>query len=256
MGSTTFEAYGGGVYPDVTFRELREEAAHECGHGGYTGSIAEKDSYVVIQREPVTYAHARLMARQLINSGDERVDDKWGPAGAIPVVADSAVKTRNRTVTFDLQDARHLSDSDLETHVRPLVDLRDGEAITGLEIVEDAVTRRVIVETMPGRSELTYHIVPAGQLPSRNVEGCANMAQARQRLRAMLEEKKASGESWGPFDYEIIGLTAREGGRGLISGTLKVKSRKVKARVTISSPGAPGRSQTPVGWLFFGWASI
>ena len=70
-GSTVKEAFNNAV----------EQASYDYGHAGYTGTIAEKNSFVVIpcpkDREPMEYADT------LMDNRDERIVSKWGPAGAI-----------------------------------------------------------------------------------------------------------------------------------------------------------------------------
>ena len=65
------------------FNELREEALHECGHGGYTGTIAEKNSFTMIYTDPLDHEQAVKKADELISNGDPRIDNKWGPAGCL-----------------------------------------------------------------------------------------------------------------------------------------------------------------------------
>ena len=77
---------GPGEALETVFRRVVEDARYEHGHGGYTGTIAEKDSVITIKAEPVTMDEARLMADILMNKDDSRVTDKWGPAGAIRVI--------------------------------------------------------------------------------------------------------------------------------------------------------------------------
>jgi hypothetical protein len=54
-------------------------ACHEHGHGGYTGTIAEKSSFTIIPLPPGTNADDE--ANRLIDDEDPRIDNKWGPAG-------------------------------------------------------------------------------------------------------------------------------------------------------------------------------
>ena len=42
MGANTFVEQGNGENPKQVFNALVEQACYEYGHGGYTGSIAEK----------------------------------------------------------------------------------------------------------------------------------------------------------------------------------------------------------------------
>src|SRR4051812_2169639 len=77
------------------FSRAVAQAGWDHGHSGYTGSLAEKGEVVLIPVSPgpglpptnngVDYKTALAEADRLIQEGDERVDDKWGPAGAIRV---------------------------------------------------------------------------------------------------------------------------------------------------------------------------
>lgn len=86
MGSEDFTHLERVADVDNAFATARNEAAWEHGHGGYTGTIAEKYDYVVIQRKPVTVQAAYDLAQSLLSAADKRVSDRSGPAGAIPVV--------------------------------------------------------------------------------------------------------------------------------------------------------------------------
>jgi len=48
MGATNFTTSAKGRTAEEAFRAAREDACHWHGHGGYTGSIAEKDRLVLI----------------------------------------------------------------------------------------------------------------------------------------------------------------------------------------------------------------
>jgi len=65
----------------IAFRDAVEEALYDYGHRGYTGTIAEKHSFVMM---PIIEG---LTADQSINKyfevDDSRIEDKWGPAGCI-----------------------------------------------------------------------------------------------------------------------------------------------------------------------------
>ena len=72
---------GRGKTAKDAFASLREEALHEHGHGGYSGTIAEKRSFVMIEC-PIGVAPCDL-ADQLIENDDKRIVEKFGPAGCI-----------------------------------------------------------------------------------------------------------------------------------------------------------------------------
>lgn len=81
MGATTFCNRESGASALEAFKAAREEALYDHGHSGYSGTIAEKSKFVMIAlpegEDAMTYAW------KLIDEGDPRVDDKWGPAGCI-----------------------------------------------------------------------------------------------------------------------------------------------------------------------------
>lgn len=107
MGATTFQTEGKGTTVEDAFLAAREHEAYLHGHGGYTGTLAEKDSYYEAQLpEGVTVAE---FIRALMDSGDrfergefvkgdrpkwappewdalaQAYDDKWGPCVAVKV---------------------------------------------------------------------------------------------------------------------------------------------------------------------------
>jgi hypothetical protein len=83
MGGCTFMTEAKGETAQAAFNDAVKDACFENGHGGYTGTIAEKQSFVII---PMPTGHTggyADYANQLIEDGDPRIDDKWGPAGCI-----------------------------------------------------------------------------------------------------------------------------------------------------------------------------
>lgn len=95
MGAEVFTQYGTGKTVQEAFATAAEKAAYDHGHSGYTGSLAEKHHYVEIKipedflpEEKRPDKRAERFADKLINDSDERIDDKWGPAGAIVVKKD------------------------------------------------------------------------------------------------------------------------------------------------------------------------
>lgn len=81
MGSSSFVQKAKGTSVNDAFYNGRDQAAWEYGHGGYTGTLAEKSEFVIIElplgKEPEAFAE------ELMGDDDPRIQDKWGPAGAI-----------------------------------------------------------------------------------------------------------------------------------------------------------------------------
>lgn len=83
MGACEFFCTGRGKSAKEAFRDARDNALYESGHGGYTGTIAEKHEFTVISVPDGM--SAREYANHLLENDDERVSDKWGPAGCVKV---------------------------------------------------------------------------------------------------------------------------------------------------------------------------
>ena len=58
-------------------------AEWEYGHGGYTGSLAEKTECTVINATPQPRDEAIHTADAMLDADAPRISDKWGPAGAL-----------------------------------------------------------------------------------------------------------------------------------------------------------------------------
>mgnify|MGYP000297748169 CR=1 FL=1 len=85
MGASPFITVAHGATAQKAFNEAVESASFEEGHGGYTGSIAEKNSFVSIPLPKDTKPYEE--ANRLIDE-DERISDKWGPAGVFELGKD------------------------------------------------------------------------------------------------------------------------------------------------------------------------
>lgn len=84
MGASQFTATASGPSAGEAFRDAVDLAKYEYGHGGYTGTIAEKDSFVLVSTEVLPDADAaETLADRLLEADDPRVTDKGGPAGAV-----------------------------------------------------------------------------------------------------------------------------------------------------------------------------
>ena len=86
MGAEQFECTSNLPFIEDAFRACVDQACYDYGHRGYTGTIAEKAEYVIIQKDPLPFDQAQGLARSLFDESDSRIDDKWGPAGAIPLL--------------------------------------------------------------------------------------------------------------------------------------------------------------------------
>ena len=83
MGSETFYIKSHAKSPKAAFQKAVKEAKHDYGHSGYTGTIAEKDSYEMASYSLFTLLEAQKLADTLIDKPP--YSSKWGPAGCLRV---------------------------------------------------------------------------------------------------------------------------------------------------------------------------
>lgn len=88
MGADTFFASAQGQTAKEAFDAAVKQAQYDYGHAGYTGTIAEKSEFVMIPYDPETNGSPDQYADRLIEEGDDRIDDKWGPAGCFKIGPD------------------------------------------------------------------------------------------------------------------------------------------------------------------------
>jgi hypothetical protein len=85
MGATTFGCKATGKTAREAFSNAIEEAQYEYGHGGYTGTIAEKDSFKMYT------VNAQFKTQEFWSEVQTIEDklDKWGHAGCIKLDGDA-----------------------------------------------------------------------------------------------------------------------------------------------------------------------
>lgn len=73
MGATDFSTKASGTTARKAFKQARDDAAFQHGHGGYTGTIAEKHDFEMI---------AALKGETIRETVDRLIEgnDKFGPA--------------------------------------------------------------------------------------------------------------------------------------------------------------------------------
>lgn len=120
MGACDFEVFvprssdpgtPGARTADEAFALARKEAFYEHGHGGRTGTIAEKQDYVLRSFSPMIELAANDFIRgryrpgprgewQLVSLGDSRLSDRWEPAFCVPIAREEILKTQERRYTL------------------------------------------------------------------------------------------------------------------------------------------------------------
>jgi hypothetical protein len=83
MGADQFSVCSKGKTAAEAFSKAVEEARYEDGHGGYTGTIAEKNDFKMVTvpqgKDPMDYVD------DCMEDDDHFCQDKWGPAGCVEV---------------------------------------------------------------------------------------------------------------------------------------------------------------------------
>lgn len=80
MGAASFIVSGKGTTAQEAFDLLVKDARHEYGHRGYTGTIAEKNSFIMLEYPDAN--NQTLSVTDVLNN-HPKIQDKWGPAGCI-----------------------------------------------------------------------------------------------------------------------------------------------------------------------------
>lgn len=83
MGTIDFDIISKAKGAKSAFNKAVKEARKIHGTGGYSGTIAEKSSFVMI---PVPEGeNPRKYANKLLDKEDPRIENKWGPAGCVKI---------------------------------------------------------------------------------------------------------------------------------------------------------------------------
>ena len=78
MGAVDFTTTARGSSAEAAFSAAVSEARHEHGHGGYTGTVAEKPGFYMVRQQEDETPYACI--ERLIDD-----NDKWGPAACLHI---------------------------------------------------------------------------------------------------------------------------------------------------------------------------
>lgn len=104
MGGTTFEDYAWGRTPLEAYESAVAEAIFNHGHEPYSGTIKEKDGFVMIDVPSKWKGKEEEYAYHLIEEDDSRISDKWGPAGCILLESKDAIDKIPYATTIERYD--------------------------------------------------------------------------------------------------------------------------------------------------------
>lgn len=100
MGSQQFSQEISGPSLVEAFRTALAEARHDYGHRGDTGTLADKDTFVIVSADPLPEAEAYAMADRILDDAQDPRFGTWGPAGAIRIEARDTGEHRQTWLVF------------------------------------------------------------------------------------------------------------------------------------------------------------
>lgn len=240
-GAESFRNFGRGTDAKQVFNNLVDQAAHESGHGGYTGTIAEKHDFKIVA-PPMTIEQARKKADEMADKSD-----KFGPAFAIPIVGKSDEKVLDLNEVYYATTSQEAADAltkDLEEKYKGLsFVVRELKAI-----VEKSsnVTLRVKSKQKPVVS-FEYRI--GWNTQRRNIP---DIRSAIENLKADVEAMRVAGKEDLPKEITIEANIANPAAVviDVVQRSQKGNKYRLTGKVVVSKP-----SSNIEGYYFFGEAS-
>ena len=246
-GGATFYNFGRGTNANQIFSELVNSAKHEYGHGGYTGTIAEKDGFKVVA-SPMTMQQARQKADEMIDQ-----NEKWGPAFAIPVTG----KTGEKEILFEeiayamtMQEAAEVVKKQLKekyeskgfTFVMGNWEAK-AEKTTSVSLKVRSKQKPTIGYTVVSESDFSFHPTRDNRYP--------DVRAAIEGMKQEIELRRTEGKNL-PKSVTIKAYVTNPA--TVVIDVVPRSQRGNKYRVT--GKIIISKSSTQVeGYLFFGWAS-
>ena len=84
MGAANFYCTSTGSNAQEAFTSAVKKAQWDFGHGGYTGTIAEKSNFTMASENPLLPEAANHLVNSLT---DTKYSSKWGPAGCVELMS-------------------------------------------------------------------------------------------------------------------------------------------------------------------------
>lgn len=254
MGATDFTALSQHPDAETAFSAAIRDAQFDHGHGGYSGTIAEKSSYTILHNKPRSRAAAYRFAQDIMEDYDNRhvANDKWGPAAAIPVCTTAKDEEREVSLKVQADPEKKFQREDLERILRAEGVAKEGDVIQRARVSFDDRTR---VQARRTKGDIVtryfYEAPPAFHPPStkgdqRNwLSGFTSMAEWRKHAEVLAKERGGR--------YGCIGISRRFDTEPLDVVEAVVTKRTATIEATIITPQTSDLKTD--AWLFFGLAS-
>ena len=227
--------------PDVAraFKEVVTNARYEHGHGGYSGTIAEKGSYRIRQDAPMGRVEAYRFVDKDINN-----NDKWGPAFAVPVGETKPGTTKKVTIKVQASHRHYViekaTDALMEKFKAP------GKSVSVKIGAFQVLKAGKLPEILATKGTQDGYRVRSNTLHEYSLKPMyASRAEAIAALKEyLLREKPTKGAQYTIEKFKVLDVLT-------IGDTSKTEDTyEVEAEVTVSST-----SSKIIGWIFYGVAS-
>lgn len=286
MGAEFFTEKGMSRELGAAFTEAYNDARYEYGSRGYTGSLAEKHDAVIIDNQIRWEKDAYLFANSEEIHTHQIVNDKWGPAAAIPFATpreSEKPKTTTKTISVVVKGdpglnpvvkespgewgyqnsvraaahkARHEA---IMEAIKTKLRLKDTQRIDSVHTKKVAPTYRAKTIVSKEAKETRY-VFNISDYHDTWETGFKSQAEARaalveyakrdgtQEYRGMISVPTAATE-----EYEISAITRRTSGEPIVRVVRELVKTEYTLEVVVEdAPKPPNRID---GWLFFGYAS-
>ena len=244
------------------------EAQHAHGSDSYSGSFATCSGVVQIadlmslgEAEEVADAffqegtvpkRVRTKLRSNVMNGDGKVTrapQKWGAAYAIPVYRTDEVSSKPRELTVAHEIAGYLGTIDLARLVETKIELKPNSWLAKLDVVDDKVRSRKIVNRATGKLTTTWVLVGSRGERLEVGKEYASEREAITAAEARLRRTLAHG-LFGKHDTIAVEAIRRRDGKTTSVG-IELLGRKTRISFEIQTAGSTQHG----GWFFFGWAA-
>jgi hypothetical protein len=237
MGAATFIEVGYGSDARKVFNSLVEDARYEYGSRGYTGTIAEKDSFKMAK-------HILMSEKQAYEYAENNQDryDKWGPAGCIAFADKKVLVEKDFEVKVKAKDA-----NEARRIVEEKMKLKRKRAGAILE-VEIPWRDGVVLTTPAGKRKIVTH-KSTGDVYFVRSTNSSEMFSTKKEAVARLKELMQVTDRINP-DKVIRILKVQDQGGLSYQESSKLATYTVRGKLIQSK-----LSNKTKGFVFFGWAS-
>lgn len=239
MGADSYVSILEGTSATAAYAEAVSLAAHDNGHGGYTGTIAESSGHEVYPDRHVGHGkwEAEHIAQGLIDNGVVR---KWEHVLMVPIIEPKT--TRAIKVTLNVAGLgwteRRIA---VERAVRGK--MRGDETIVSLTTTDGPIATKVVAKTTEGKSVRRYAVKEG----TRTLATFPTQAQARAWAVDGLNSSEA--RVLRTQTLSVVGETVRENGEPLVTVSREITKYPVTIVATV---GPRAGAKKPAAWATAG----